>query len=188
MHLRKPSCCGAHYGTDQSAAAHGPHEFFPHKWAEAIRCPGWSEEEAGASAVIEEVFKAPRGSRLEAHPAVIGNITRLLQPDFADLSDLATAGKLPGIITQLFGVPLVAAPLGPGEWRLVTEEDPQPGLPVIPCRECGKGWGHYEWCTVHQGNLMDEADWQIRRRRDQAREYEDFVLPNLATAWSEHRA
>jgi len=126
MHLRNPSCRGAHYGTDQSAAAHGPHEFFPHAWAEAIRCPGWSEEEAGASAVVAAVERyahehpAPDGTRLEGHPAVITGLTRLLQPDFADISDLATADKMPGIITHLLGIPVMSAPLGPGEWRLVT--------------------------------------------------------------------
>lgn len=42
-------------------------------------------------------------------------------------------------------------------------DDPQPGLPAIPCRECGKGWGHYGWCRVWQGDLMDEADWQAEQ-------------------------
>jgi hypothetical protein len=126
MHLRTPSCRGARYGTDQSAAAHGPHEFFPHSWAEAIPCPGWSAKQASATAVVEQVRQyahehpAPDETRLEGHPALIAGIGRLLEPDFADVSDLATADKIPGVITRLFGIPLVAAPLGPGEWRLVT--------------------------------------------------------------------
>ncbi len=48
MHLRSPSCRGAHYGTDQSAAPHGQHEFFPHPQAEAIPCPGWTAQEDAA--------------------------------------------------------------------------------------------------------------------------------------------
>jgi hypothetical protein len=127
MHLRKASCRGGHYGTDQSAAAHGPHEFFPHSWAEAIRCPGWSEEEAAASAVVEQIaqyaHEHPRAdeTRLEAHPAVLAGISRLLVPIDAD-TGLATVTDDAGIehqLTRLFGVPLAAAPLGPGEWRLV---------------------------------------------------------------------
>ena len=89
MHLRSPSCRGARYGTDQSAAAHGPHEFFPHEWAPATPCPGWSAEEASAAAVVEQVWQyahehpAPDGTRLEGHPALIAGIGRLLEPDFA---------------------------------------------------------------------------------------------------------
>lgn len=125
MHLRNPDCRGGHYGTDQSAAAHGPHEFFPHSWAEAIRCTGWSEEEAGASAVVKAIQQqvttdpVPDGTiRLEAHPAVITGISRLLEPDLADLADEDIG--IGHQITRLFGVPLVAAPLGQGEWRLVS--------------------------------------------------------------------
>jgi len=33
---------------------------------------------------------------------------------------------------------------------------------------------------------MEDPDYPQGVARDQAREYEDFVLPNLATAWSEH--
>src|SRR5450755_1958435 len=33
---------------------------------------------------------------------------------------------------------------------------------------------------------MEDDDYPARVARDQAREYEDFVLPNLATAWSDH--
>ena len=122
MHLRNPSCRGAHYGTDQSADAHGPHEFFPHAWAEAIPCPGWSEAEAAAMAVVKAILayagERPQAdeTRLEAHPGVLAGISRLLVPDFADFAD--EGAGIGHEITQLFGVPLVAAPLGPGEWRL----------------------------------------------------------------------
>lgn len=122
MHLRTPSCRGARFGTDRSPAAHAPHEFFPHQWAEAVPCSGWSEDEARASAVVEEIrrygtaHREPDGARMEGHPAVIAGISLLLVPDYYP-------GEGAGIgheITRLFGVALVAAPLGPGEWRLVS--------------------------------------------------------------------
>jgi len=121
MHLREPACKGAYYGTDRSEGAHSPHEFFPHQWAPATPCTGWSEEEANATAAVEQMWAyaaehpVPDETRLEGHPAVIAGISRLLVPDFAD--EGAGIGHQ---LTRLFGVPLVAAPLGPGEWRLVT--------------------------------------------------------------------
>ena len=117
MHLRTPACKGAWHSTDQSAAAHGPHEFFPDKWIGASVCPGWTEEEASATAVVEKIRQAPAGYRLEGHPAVIVGIQRLLVPDFP-----GEGARIEHQLTQLYGVPLEATRLGPGEWRLVTAD------------------------------------------------------------------
>jgi alkanesulfonate monooxygenase SsuD/methylene tetrahydromethanopterin reductase-like flavin-dependent oxidoreductase (luciferase family) len=40
----------------------------------------------------------------------------------------------------------------------------------------------YEDCLAR----MEDPDYSHVTARDQAREYEDFVLPNLATVWSNH--
>lgn len=40
----------------------------------------------------------------------------------------------------------------------------------------------YEDCL----DRMEHPDYPQSVARDQAREYEDFILPNLATAWSDH--
>ena len=113
MHLRSSACRGAWRGTDESAAAHRPHEFYPHFWPTAADCPGWTEDEANAKALADRLRGLPGGTRLEAHPAVLTAVSRLLEPDYPGESDQAE---------QLFGVPLVAASLEPGEWRLVTAD------------------------------------------------------------------
>jgi len=124
MHLRSPSCRGASYRTDRSAAPHEAHVFFPHAWAEAVPCPGWSGYDARMSAIVEQVrqygvtYRGPGEARLEAHPAVIAGIMRLLEPDFADMADFAPGAQ----VERLFGVLLAEAPLGRGQWRLVPGE------------------------------------------------------------------
>lgn len=115
MHLRKAACRGAAYGTDYSAAAHSAHEFFPHTWAEAVTCYGWTETEAGAEAVVEQVRAAPDGATLEAHPGILAGISQLLVPDFPCEDDAGIGHQ----VTRLFGVTLTPAPLQPGEWRLL---------------------------------------------------------------------
>lgn len=117
MHLRKAMCRGAAYGTDYSATAHSAHEFFPFRWAEAVTCYGWTEAEAGAEAVVEQVRAAPDGATLEAHPGILAGISQLLTPDFPGEDDAGIGHQ----VTRLFGVRLVPAPLQPGEWRLLND-------------------------------------------------------------------
>jgi hypothetical protein len=50
-------------------------------------------------------------------PTVLTAVSRLLEPDDPGGSD-----QVEHRLTQLFGVPLVAVPLEPGEWRLVTAD------------------------------------------------------------------
>ena len=59
----------------------------------------------------------PGRTRLEAHPAVLTAVSLLLEPDCPGESDQVEHQP-----TQLFGVPLVAAPLEPGDWRLVAAD------------------------------------------------------------------
>jgi hypothetical protein len=117
MHLRKAMCRSAAYGTDYSAAAHSAHEFFPHTWAEAVTCYGWTEAEAEAAAVVEQVRAAPDGATLEAHPGILAGISQLLTPDFPGEDDASIGHQ----VTRLFGVTLTSAPLQPGEWRLLND-------------------------------------------------------------------
>src|ERR1017187_2332405 len=88
--LRRPACRNARYGTDQSAAPHGPHEFFPHSQADAIPCPGWTAEEAGAVAMLDALDEAlkpfaydrlPDSTRLAVHPLMLHALTRVMVPD-----------------------------------------------------------------------------------------------------------
>ena len=119
MHLRSSACRGAWRGTDESAAAHGPHEFYPHFWPTAAHCPGWTEDEANARALADRLRGCPGGTRLEAHPGVLAAVSRLLEPDYPGEGEGESAGHQ---IRHLFGVLLVAAPLEPGEWRLVAAD------------------------------------------------------------------
>lgn len=118
MHLRKADCRGAAYGTDYSAAAHSAHGFFPHQWAEALACGGWTEAEANAAMVVEQVRQAPDKATLEAHPAVIAGISQLLTPDFPGEDDAGIGHQ----VTRLFGVALKAAPLERGQWRITADD------------------------------------------------------------------
>ncbi len=70
------------------------------------------------------------------------------------------------------------------------EFDPDPiwcscHYPARLLREAGAGrriLARYEDCLAR----MEDDDYPAGVARDQAREYEDFVLPNLAAAWSDH--
>jgi hypothetical protein len=117
MHLRKPSCRGAHYGTDQSAAAHGPHEFFPHSWAEAVPCPGWTARE-DAARKITDLLRGMREHDLEPDSAslqcgwrVSQAISDLLTPDYPAEDDAGIGHQ----VTRLYGVP-IAIVAGDGRW------------------------------------------------------------------------
>jgi len=117
MRLRSPACRGAVYSTDKSPGAHGPHEFFPHTWAEAVPCPGWSEEEADALKITvlmrnrAEHDLEPDGTSLQCGWQVSLAISRLLTPDYPGEDDAGIGHQ----ITQLFGVP-IAIVAGDGRW------------------------------------------------------------------------
>ena len=117
MHLRKPSCRGAHYGTDQSAAAHGPHEFFPHQQSEAIPCPGWTAQEDAAGKITDLLLGLPEhdlepgGASLQCGWRVSMAISRLLTPDYPGEDDAGIGHQ----ITQLFGIPITVV-AGDGRW------------------------------------------------------------------------
>jgi hypothetical protein len=120
MHLRKASCRGGHYGTDQSAAAHGPHEFFPHQWAEAIPCPGWTAQEDAAGKITDLLLALPEhdlepaGASLQCGWRVSMAISRLLTPDYPGEDDAGIGHQ----ITQLFGVPIAIVAGDERWWRL----------------------------------------------------------------------
>lgn len=124
MHLRNADCRGGRYGTDQSATAHDPHEFFPDKWGEAVRCQGWTQAEANATAALKQIrayaaeHRAPDEARLEAHPGVLASISQLLVPDRPG-EDAAILGHQ---LEVYLGVPLTPAPLEPGQWRLIVPD------------------------------------------------------------------
>jgi hypothetical protein len=123
--VRRAACRNARYGTDQSAAPHGPHEFFPHSQAEAIPCHGWTAEEAGAVAMMDALDEAlkpfaydgvPPGVRLACNPLMLNALTRVLVPSYAEF----IAGK--GLLPKLPVPVTVEAGLPYGAWRLILAE------------------------------------------------------------------
>lgn len=125
MHFRSPDCRGGHYGTDQSGHAHGTHNYFPTSWGQALVCLGWTEGEAAAAAVIEAARQAHGAGRLEVHPGVLMEMSRMLLPDSSrESAEMMAAGWL---FDRLYGIPLIGEPsLEPGEWRIVTDSPPDP--------------------------------------------------------------
>jgi hypothetical protein len=122
MHFRAADCRGGRYGTDQSGHAHPPHDY--HKWGELYSCTGWTDGEANAAAAAEAIRRTTGDGHLEAHPAVLTEMTRLLLPDSP-----AEMNNLPLKLTQLYGMRLVEEPsLEPGQWRIM--EDP-PESPAV---------------------------------------------------------
>jgi hypothetical protein len=122
--VRRAACRNARYGTDQSAAPHGPHEFFPHSQAEAIQCRGWDAEEAGAVAMLDALDEAlkpfaydrlPDSTRLAVHPLMLHALTRVMVPSYAEFAAGNDPVKLPVPVTVDAGLPY-------GAWRLILAE------------------------------------------------------------------
>jgi hypothetical protein len=120
MHLRKPSCRGAHYGTDRPGTPHGPHEFFPHQRAEAAPCQGWTAQEDAALKItdllvsLREHDLEPDSASLQCGWRVSLAITGLLTPDYPGEDDAGIGHQ----ITRLFGVPITIVPGDERWWRL----------------------------------------------------------------------
>jgi hypothetical protein len=118
MHLRIPACKGSPSG--EITGPHDPHGYWTRHWMSWLECPGWTEGEANATAAAEEIrahaglHPEPGNARFEAHPGVLADMRRLLVLDYPGKGDV-----IGHQVTALYGVPLVAAPLGPGEWRMV---------------------------------------------------------------------
>lgn len=127
---RNPACRGAAYGTDQSAAAHGPHGFFPWRMSDgAIPCPGWTEREAGATVLADRLdqvardhwwpLSMPPGIRLECHPLVPHALQQIFIPSYNEfVSSLSTGEDL--VKPQM---PIVVTPgMERGQWRITADD------------------------------------------------------------------
>lgn len=131
MERRKPACRGAIYGTDKSAAVHGSHEFFPFRFAEASGCPGWTEREAGATALADRLdrvarehtwpLKMPPGIRLECHPSVPHALQQLFIPSYAEFVSSLNTGE--DMLKPQIPV-VVTAGMTAGQWRIVADDGP----------------------------------------------------------------
>jgi len=124
MELRSAACRGATYGTDQSAIAHGPHGFFPHKWAEPGQCPGWTEAESDAENLVRRLLQADRtmpGLALRWHPAAECSVQRVIIPGYAEF-----VSGLPSFpLQEIAGIPVTRdAAAEPGAWELASGENP----------------------------------------------------------------
>jgi hypothetical protein len=123
--VRRAPCRGAWYTTDESATAHGPHGFFPLEWGEAASCPGWTDEEAGAVALVDQMIRADPslpGLAAQCHPAVQHALVQVVIPDFADFAD---GERWPQPIQMLFGVPIeFTTAVERGTWKLTSDEGP----------------------------------------------------------------
>jgi hypothetical protein len=123
MHIRTPACKGAWYDTDESAAAHGPHEFFPDPLLGASRCPGWSDGDARATDLEARLRSHVEGRamvagvRLEVSPAVLAELTWLTEPSLSECPVMPAAP-----VDRLYGVPIVATRMEAGTWRLLAAD------------------------------------------------------------------
>lgn len=121
--LRRADCRGGWYGTDESAVPHSPHGYFPHQWAEPLDCPGWTEQECDATALVDVLFRTDRGLpglALECHPVVEYAMLRVIIPGYREFTD--PSWMSPGFPLQTVGgIPVcrtVAADRG--AWKLVS--------------------------------------------------------------------
>ena len=108
----------------------GPHPAHEYDagYRELSRCPGWTVEEAGASAMLDALdeamrpyekplayFDPPDGLRVECHPLVLHELRRIIMPSFADIRAHGEPHD-----DRLLPVPLVVVPgMERGAWRLV---------------------------------------------------------------------
>jgi hypothetical protein len=125
----RPQCRGGYYTTDQSSTAHGPHEYFPDPYGGTNGCRGWTQADAGATALAERLDRVcrdaawpvglPPGARLECHPSVARALSQLYVPSYAEFTaSLAAAGEAP-LIPQM---PVVnARDLADGQWRITSD-------------------------------------------------------------------
>jgi hypothetical protein len=118
------------YGTDKSGHPHGGHEFFPHRQSgEAVRCPGWTQQEADATWLASRLdqvardavwpMRLPAGVRLECHPAVPSALQQLYVPGLAEFTASLNTGE--DLLKPQIPV-MVLANLPHGWWRIIGDD------------------------------------------------------------------
>jgi hypothetical protein len=123
MELRKALCRGAKYGTDESAGPHGPHQFFPHAWAEAIDCPGWTAREHDAASLAELMLRTDPGLpelALQCHPVVEYALMQVIIPGYQEFIDeLSSPMSMP--LQKFGGIPVMRTVAAErGAWTLAS--------------------------------------------------------------------
>lgn len=119
MHLLDAICRGGSYGTDKSAQPHSAHQFFPHEWAQATRCPGWGAPQHDARALADLMLRTDPdlpGLILQCHPLVQYAILQVAVPDYREFTD-------PGRFTadRIGDIPLMQTLAAErGSWKLVS--------------------------------------------------------------------
>ena len=113
----------------------------------------------------------------------MGRVDDLIAFVTARLGDLELAAKIASV-DDAWGELRRTIPAEPGtlnrNHRLMHEVNPARALREV---EAGRRiLARYADCLAR----MEDPDYPAGVARDQAREYEDFVLPNLAATWNDH--
>jgi hypothetical protein len=119
MDQRRPAC-----GDETAHEAHGIWKYSYTVWVE---CPGWTETEAGTSALLDRMrqecrerypMAPPCGLTLECHPLVSYLLQGMLIPGYAEFVASLEAG---GDGMMKLQVPVSASPaLVRGAWKLAS--------------------------------------------------------------------
>lgn len=126
MRFRRPRCAGNPLTYSDAAgtawSAHPPHSFTEYEIGSSatgfvVECPGWSEDDAAASAVVAALRKHCReeGARLDIGWKVSRLLLRLTEPD---LADMIREGGLNERIDRIFGVEVRIAAGDPEAWLI----------------------------------------------------------------------
>jgi hypothetical protein len=123
--IRHALCRGAAYGTDESAAPHGAHEFFPHAWGEATRCPGWNQADHDAASLIGRLFATDPdlpGLVLRCHPVVEYAMMKVIIPGYREFIDeLSSPQSMP--LQKIAGIRVMRTVSAErGAWELASDK------------------------------------------------------------------
>jgi hypothetical protein len=141
MEIRRAACRRAVCGTDESGAAHGPHQYVSRSYAGHLDCPGWTPEESVA--MLDELDgvlrpwaygELPPGAVLACHPAIYSAVTRVAVPTYAEYAARTPLLPLPVVL---------CSELAYGSWQLVLARgqiDPE-ALVVVRHPVAGGGRG-----------------------------------------------
>lgn len=125
MKLRHAQCRGAAWTTDKSAEPHGPHQFFPHQWADAAGCPGWTAAELGAVSLAERLLRTTPGRPglvLQCHPVVEYALMQVTIPDYREFTDPSATVGMP--LRKIAGIPVMRTVAAErGSWKLMDDSN-----------------------------------------------------------------
>lgn len=127
--MRRPACEGS--PVSEQKGPHEAHGYWTRHYMSWQECPGWTQQEADATALAERVsqiarealwpMRLPAGIRLECHPLVYRALTQLFIPSYAEFTASLATGE------DVFKpqIPLVVtAGMERGQWRITADDGP----------------------------------------------------------------